>query len=169
MDQNTENKTDFKDKIINFYYLNKIKLIIFTIIIFLSMTSIAFLKNYYVKKNIFIAEKYIEAGLYLVSDNKEKAREVYDEIILSKNKFYSVLALNNILEKELVSDRAKIDEYFDILEKMNLSKDNTELVNLKKALYLIKNGHFERGNELLEKLIKNNSKLKPLITEILEK
>ena len=52
---------------------------------------------------------------------------------------------------------------------MNLSKDNTELVNLKKALYLIKNGNSDKGNELLEKLIKNNSKLKPLIAEILEK
>ncbi len=169
MDQNTENKPDFKNKLINLYHLNKIKVIITIIILILSMISIVFLKNYYVKKNIYIAEKYIEAGLYLASDKKEKAREVYDEIILSKNKFYSVLALNNVLEKELVSDRAKINEYFDILEKMNLSKDNTELVNLKKALYLIKNGNSDKGNELLEKLIKNNSKLKPLIAEILEK
>ena len=38
---------------------------------------------------------------------KETAAKYYEEIILSKNKFYSVLALNAILEKELIKDKKR--------------------------------------------------------------
>ena len=38
----------------------------------------------------------------------EKSKIIYEEIILSKNQFYSILALNNILEKKLETDKNKI-------------------------------------------------------------
>ena len=37
---------------------------------------------------------------------------LFEEIILSKNKFYSILALNTILEKKLEKDKNKIIKIF---------------------------------------------------------
>ena len=48
---------------------------------------------------------------------KETAQKIYEEIIISKNKFYSILSLNSIIEQNLIFDRDKILEYFEILEK----------------------------------------------------
>ena len=59
------------------------------------------------KKNILISEKYTKAQLLLSKNKKEAATKHYEEIIFSKNKFYSVLALNTILEKELIKDKKK--------------------------------------------------------------
>ena len=39
------------------------------------------------KNNKLISEKYVQAGLYLASNDKEKAKDYYNDIILSKNKF----------------------------------------------------------------------------------
>ena len=121
------------------------------------------------KKNNLIAEKYIEAGLHLTSNKKEKSKILYEEIILSKNKFYSILALNNILENNLILDKDIILKYFQIVEATNNSKEYKDLIILKKALYLIKIGNTQNGNLLLNNLISNESKLKFLAEEILIK
>ncbi len=121
------------------------------------------------KKNNLISEKYVEAGLYLTSKNKEKSKNLYDEIILSKNKFYSILALNIILEKDLVLDNDKILSYFKIVEELKLDREQRDLVIFKKALYLIKISNTQEGYNLLKNLIEKNSKLKTLAEEIISK
>ena len=77
-----------------------------------------FLKIKAEKDNNLIAQKYIQAGLSL---NKEKNQSInlYEEIILSKNKFYAILALNTLIEKNLVTDKEKILKYFNIVEKIS--------------------------------------------------
>ena len=112
---------------------------------------------------------YIEANLYLASKNKEKSKLLYEEIILSKNDFYSILALNSILENDLILDKNKILKYFKIIKKLNNSKDLDDLLTFKKALYLIKFSNYEDGSALLEKLIKDKSKYKNLAEEIIVK
>ena len=106
--------------------------------------------------------------MYLASDKKEKSINIFEEIILSNNKFYSVLALNTILEKNLVSDKNKILEYFELVEK-NANKEQKDLVVFKKALYLMKTSDIEKGNTLLKTLIDNDSPLKSLAEEVLIK
>ena len=71
------------------------------------------------------------------------------------------MALNAILEKELVSDKEKILKYFKILTSSKLSQDQIDIINFKKALFLIKVSEKEKGDELLNNLIKiiQNSKL----------
>ena len=91
------------------------------------------------------------------------------KIIYSKNSFYGILALNAILEKELVSDKEKILKYFKILTSSKLSQDQIDIINFKKALFLIKVSEKEKGDELLNNLIKNNSKFKTLAEEIIKK
>ena len=169
MEQNVNHKIEFKEKLITFYNSNKLKLFIclsFLVIIVISMTIFEINNK---KSNDLIAEKYVSASLYLNTDNKEKSIEIYEEIIFSRNNFYSILSLNMILEKNLVPDKDKILNYFKTIEDKNLSDEQIDLIVFKKALYLIKISNIEEGNNLLKNLIDKNSKLKTLAEEILVK
>ena len=169
MEQNINNKTDIKDKLISLYKVHKSKFYLFLIIIVIAAIVLSFLKISNEKRNHLISEKYIQAGQLLSRDKKDKSKSIYEEIIISKNKFYSILALNNILENNLEPDQNKILSYFEIVEKLNISQTQIDLIILKKALYLIKSSRNKDGNELLKNLIITNSKLKPLAEEIINK
>tara|TARA_B100000941_G_C28505648_1_gene557127 strand:+ start:361 stop:867 length:507 start_codon:yes stop_codon:yes gene_type:complete len=168
MDQELDKKIEFIDRIISFFKNNKRKIIILLLIIFLIIFSIIIFKTYEKRKNLLISEKYIQAGIYLNLDKKNDAKKLLDEIISSKNSFYSILSLNLILERELVSDNNKILEYFDLIEKNTKNKSQNDLLILKKALYLIKISQIKEGQSLLKQLVKNNSKYKNIAKEIIE-
>jgi hypothetical protein len=169
MDSNIEKKKTLKDKLIIFYNKNKLKIFLFFIFLFLIIISIFILEQNKNKKNISIAERYIQADLYLSSKNHVNAKKLFHEIILSKNKFYSMLALNAILENDLTTDKNKILEYFAILEKMKFSEENKDIISLKKALYLIKASDAKDGYKLLQTLIEKNSNLKSIAQDIIDK
>ena len=169
MEPNLNNNTDFKDKLISFYNQNKIKIYIFLIILLIVIISITFFKINNDKKNNLIAEKYVKAGLYLTSNNKEIAKKYYDEIILSNNKFYSILALNTIIEKNLETDKEKVLNYFDYVENLVNSAEQNDLIIFKKSLYLIKISQEKEGYKLLNDLISKNSKFKSIAEEIIKK
>ena len=64
----------------------------------------------------------------------------------------------------------EILNYFQIIEKINIPQEQRDLIVFKKALFLIKISNNKKdGNELLENLIKNNSKLNSLAKEVLNK
>ena len=167
MNENLDKKAELKDKFISFSQNNKYKLILLAILILLASISFfsfnIFLKN----KNELISEKYIQAGIHIASENKEKSILLFEEIILSKNKFYSILALNTILEKELILSKEKILYFFDIVENLNITDSQKEILLLKKALYLIKNSDTKEGEDILNQIINNDSKLKPIAEQIL--
>ena len=161
MDQQTENK------LINFFNLHKVKLYI-SIFFFLILVAVVIFKNQNDKeKNIIISEKYVQAGLYLASNEKEKALKIYQDIIESNNKFYSILALNNIIEKSLITNKNEILGHFTVIEKKTASDEIIDLVIFKKALYLIKNSDAQKGKKLLNELVEKNSNFKKLAEEIL--
>tara|TARA_B100000767_G_C19655941_1_gene488895 strand:+ start:29 stop:538 length:510 start_codon:yes stop_codon:yes gene_type:complete len=167
MEQNVNNKIELKDRLISFYNNNKLKIYVFFVTLIIILFSTILFKVNKDKKNILIAEKYIEAGLYLASDKKNQSKNLYEEIILSKNPFYSILALNIILEKNLISDKKIILNYFKILEKIKNSKEQTDLIMFRKALYLIKINNTQEGKEILKNLIEEESALKQLVEEIM--
>ena len=74
MEQNIETKLDLKDKFINFYNSNKLKILIFSIILSIALIMVMSFKYFNKKQNIMIGEKYIKAGLYLSSNKKENAK-----------------------------------------------------------------------------------------------
>ena len=108
MDQNSENKLDFIDKIKNFYLSNKFKIYLLIISFLVVIIFLILLKFYNEKQNSIVAEKYVQAGISLTLENKEAAKLLLEEIIISENNFYSILALNTLIEKNLVTDNAKI-------------------------------------------------------------
>ena len=69
----------------------------------------------------------------------------------------------------MISDKNQILNYFEILIKNRQSKENKDIINFKKALFLIKNSEVKKGNELLNEMIKNNSNLKSLAEEVISK
>ena len=143
------------------------KLLISLSAIFITLLFYIFWNINIDKKNSHISEKYIEAGLKLAQENNTASKQIFEEIILSKNKFYSVLALGSILDNDLEKSKVKILDYFKIVEDISLSKVQKDLLIFKKALYLIKTSEVEKGNELLKKLIEKDSKYKSLAQDFL--
>ena len=169
MEQSLDKKPELKDAIQSFFKNNKKKFFLFIPIVIAITIALFLWKSNNNKKNILISEKYTKAQLLLSKNEKEAATKYYEEIIFSKNKFYSVLALNAILEKELIKDKKKIIEFFNIIENLPDKEANTDLIHFKKALYLLKDSKSDEANKLLIRLIEKESSLKIIAQEILKK
>ena len=154
------------EKIENFLQKNKnILLIILTLIIFV-LIGVGYLNYYQKSKNEKVSEKFIQAGIYLSLNQQEKSKKIYEEIIISKNKFYSLLALNNIIDNDLEQNNEEVLELFNIVENTKIEKEQKNLVKLKKALYLIKISKDSEGKKLLNEIISDNSIWKETASEI---
>ena len=167
MDQSLDNK-DLKTKLISIFKKNKIKILILIFLVFICFFLYLFIAESAKKKNISISEKYIAAGILLSKGENEKAKKYLEEIISSGNGIYTLLALNSILEKNLILDKKKIIDIFSKLENKNLSDEQLDLVLFKKALYLSKLND-NSSKEIFINLIKKNSKIKNLAEEIISK
>ncbi len=168
MSESLEKKKDLRDRIILYLKGNKRKILLSIASVLLIIFSIISFNIYKLNKNELISEKFIQAKLLLQNENKSEANKILEEIIFSKNKFYSILALNTILERNLIEDRVKIIEYFKLLEKMNIEEEQRDIIVLKKALYLIKHSDKEKGYEILKEISNSDSPIKFLAKEILD-
>ncbi len=168
MENEIENKSGLTQRILSLIIERKkilISIFISIILLFLGLKIFDYFKEI---QNKEISEKYIKAGIYLSSNKKEQSLKIYREIINSKNKFYSILALNNIIENNLESDNNKILELFSSAEKIKIKKEQKNLLKLKKALYLFKISNIEEGNKLLNQIIADNSKWKNIASELIK-
>ena len=160
-----------KEKLIhqskNFYKNNKLKIFsTIIILIVVAVTSIV-LKINNKNKNTLTSEKYIQAEILLTSGKTNEAKIIYEEIINRKNNFYSVLSLNRIIENNLEKNEEKILDYFRIVESLSHSKDQDDLLILKKGLFLIKSSKITEGKKLLKKIVESNSNYKSLAVDLL--
>ncbi len=161
-----EEKIDFFERVENSVKKNKnILLTILTLTIFI-VIGVNYLNYYQKSKNEKISEKFVQAGIYLSLDKKEESKNIYEEIIISKNKFYSLLALNNIIDNDLEKNNEEVLKLFDIVENTKIDKEQKNLVKLKKALYLIKISKDVEGKKLLNEIISDNSIWKETASEI---
>ena len=161
-------KTKIIERIKNILIERKKILVSILIIIFFSLLGFQFLSYYEEVKNREISEKYIKAGIQLTTNNREQSKKIFVEIINSKNKFYSILALNNIIENDLEKNSDEVLKLFNLVEKTKIDKDQKELVKLKKALYLFKISKIDEGNSLLKQIIANDSKWKNIALELIK-
>ena len=167
MEQNLNNNTEIKARLINFYKENKIKVQIILISTILIIFLITFLEINKEKKNNLISEQYINAGIFYTKNEKDKAKKIYEDILKTNHSFYTTLALNNLLEKNLEANKNKVLEYFDIVEKLQKNEEQKDILKFKKALYLLKNLENEKAKKLLNELIDNDSKIKKIAEEAL--
>ena len=157
MENEIADKSNLIEKISSIVKKKK-KLLLLTLFIIIAFLSVMIFLNYHQDhQNEKISEKYIKAGIYLSSKDKEKSKSIYKEIIFSENKFYSILSLNNIIENDLEEDSGKILNFFKIVENIKTDKEKRNLIKLKKALYLMKISKESEGKKLLKEIIKDNS------------
>ena len=168
MDQHTDKDLEFTEKLKLFFKEQKFKIILISCTCVLISIIFLTMKIFQERENILISEKFIKANIFLSTQNEDKSKELYEEIIKSKNKFYSILALNTIIEKELENDENIIINYFDILQDLSIPRDQRDLLIFKKALYLIQISKTKEGKDLLKKLSSSNSYLKNIADQILE-
>ena len=166
MEQNLDKTNNLQEKFNSIMKKNKIKIFFLIATVILFIISFFLIKENKKKNNILISENYFKATILLSEGKNLEAKNNLEKVILSKNKIYSLLALNLILEKNLESDNNIVLSHFNLLEKFNFSKDMNDLIIFKKALFLIKSNEKEAGNEILNNLIKENSSLKSLAQEI---
>ena len=168
MENELENKSGLIQKIINLLIeRKKIFISTITLIIFL-LAGLKIFDYYKETQNKKISEMYIKAGLYLSSNKKDQSKEIYIEIINSKNKFYSILALNNIIENDLEEKSEKVLKLFNLVENIKTEKEQRNLIKLKKSLYLFKISKFNEGNVLLKQIIADDSKWKNIALELIK-
>ena len=169
MEENIEKKQELKSRFIHFFDKNKFKFFILISLIVIAIFALSLFQINVKKKNSLIAEKYIQAGIYLANKKNADATLIFEEIIESKNKFYSILSLNTILEKKLLTDKKKILILFKKIEKIKTTQEQRDLIKFKKALFLINNSEFEEGKKLLQEIVDSKSGLKFLAEEIISK
>ena len=169
MENEIVDRLNLTQKITNLIKKYKKLLFVIFLIVIITLSTIIFLNYYQKNKNERISEKYIIAGIYLSSEKKEDSKLLYKEIILSKNKFYSILALNKILENNLEQNKDEVLNFFEIIEDIKNDKEQKNLIKFKKALYLIKISKEIEGEELLRQIIEDNSIWKNAAIKISEK
>ena len=125
-----------KEKVKNFFLKNKIILISLISLIILSLVIYFGYGEYSKKKKIEISDFYNSTTMYYSYQNKEDTVSKLIKIINKKDPTYSPLSLYFIIDNNLVSDRSKINELFDILIKeISLDKEIKNLIIYKKALF----------------------------------
>tara|TARA_X000001036_G_C20660900_1_gene798906 strand:+ start:476 stop:979 length:504 start_codon:yes stop_codon:yes gene_type:complete len=161
-----EEKIDFLERVENFFKKNKNYFLIIITLVVLLLIGMNYLSYYKKTKNEEISEKFVRAGIQLSLKKNEKSKAIYKEIIMSKNKFYSLLALNSIIDNNLEENTEEVLKLFNIVAEIKTEKEQRNLIKLKKALYLIKISQDNKGKELLNEIISDNSVWKEMASEI---
>ena len=76
--------------------------------------------------------------------------------------------MNSIIENNLEPNSSEVLKLFDIIEKIRITKNQKNLVKLKKALYLMKHSKSNEGEKLLKEIISSNSAWKKIALEALK-
>ncbi len=142
------NSNTRNEKIKNFFLNNKKKILIFLIIIFIILISFFVYKEFKNKQMIEISNSYNSVIIdFSKNNNKEIAAKNLIDIIKKKDKTYSPLSLYFIIDNNLIIERKKINELFEILiNKTSLDNEIKNLIIYKKALY---NADLSSEDELL--------------------
>ena len=130
------NSNTRNERVRNFFVKNKSKIILILLAIIIVLIAAYSFDKYKTNQKIEISNKFNSTTLMHSDKNKERTIKNLVEIINKKDPTYSPLSLYFILDKKLISDRVKINEYFDLLiENTLLDKEINNLVIYKKALF----------------------------------
>ena len=130
------NSNTRNERVRNFFVKNKSKIILILLAIIIILIAAYSFDKYKTNQKIEISNKFNSTTLMHSDKNKERTIKNLVEIVNKKDPTYSPLSLYFILDKKLISDRVKINEYFDLLiENTLLDKEINNLVIYKKALF----------------------------------
>ena len=140
----TENK---KTKLINFFINNKKKIISGIIILILIIFGYFILGEIKKKNKIKIADRYNNSKINFNANNHSNVETEMVEIVKSKDKTYSPLALYFLMDNNIINSKEKVNNLFDIvINDIKLENEIKNLIIYKKGLY---NSEFVSENDLL--------------------
>ena len=166
MENKIDNSVNYINKFKNIYNKRKKTFLLILVLAIIALIGLNIVNIYKINSNKKIAEKYIQAGLLLASKNNVKAKTLYREIIYSKNKFYSQLSLNTMIENKLEKNENEVLKLFEAVQQINLKREEKNLIKLKKALFLIKISKDIKGKQLLKEIVEDNSTWSSIALEI---
>ena len=130
------NQNTRKEKFKNFILNNKKILIGLFSITILATISIFIFLELKTKNQLKIASKYNEITQLYGNNNDKKISEDLINIINEKDKTYSPLALNFLIDNKIINNRDQINSFFDlIINEIKLENEIKNLIIYKKALY----------------------------------
>ena len=130
------NQNTRREKFKNFIIKNKKILVMSVSSIIIIILLLVFYSEIKFKNQIKLGNKYNEIILSYEKTNNQNSEEELIDIIQKKDPTYSPLALNFIIDNEIVNDKIKVNELFDIIiEKTNIENEIKNLIIYKKALY----------------------------------
>jgi len=128
---NTRNK-----KIKDFFINNKKNLIIVISIIILLLIGYFAFDETKKRAKIKLANEYNRVTMFFNEDKKEKAIEELVGIINKQDDTYSPLALYFLIDNDLIDNKDKINNLFDVLiNEIHFENEIKNLIIYKKALY----------------------------------
>ena len=146
------------EKIKNFFIQNKKKIISLLGVIVILLIGYFALGEYQDRKKIKISDSFNTTTINYSESNKEKTAKELIQIINEKNSTYSPLSLYFIIDNELISEKNKINELFDvIIYETSLDKEIKNLNIYKKALYNADDSNESDLLDILNPLIKSES------------
>ena len=152
------NKETRNEKIKNFFIKNKKKIIISISVIILAIFGYFIYEDFNKKSKIKLANRYNIVKMNFISGNKAMVVNELLSIVHAKDRTYSPLALYFLIDNNIIDDKNKINELFDIvINETSLEKEIKNLLIYKKALF---NSDFESENNLLtilKPIINSNS------------
>ena len=142
------NSNTRNEKIKNFLFQNKKKIIIFVIFFILILLSYFGYNEFKNQKKVEISDLYNSVVINYPKQKKNITKDNLIKIINKKDPTYSPLSLYFLIDNELILEREKVNELFDILiEKTSLDYEIKNLIIYKKALF---NSDYIEENELLK-------------------
>ena len=130
------NSNTRNEKIKNFFINNKKKLIIFLLIIILFLIGFFGYNEFKDNQKIKLSNLYNSTIINYSDENKALTTDKLVDIINKEDPTYSPLSLYFIIDNNLIKDKKKINDLFDILiKKISLEKEIKNLIIYKKALF----------------------------------
>jgi len=130
------NQNTRREKFKNFIIKNKKILVMSVSSIIIIILLLVFYSEIKFKNQIKLGNKYNEIVLSYEKTNNQNSEEELIDIIQKKDPTYSPLALNFIIDNEIVNDKIKVNELFDIIiKKTDIENEIKNLIIYKKALY----------------------------------
>ena len=142
------------EKIKSFFLRNKKKLIVSLFIVIISLIGYFGFKEFKKNQKIELSNFFNSTVIEYSTNNKETTTNKLIDIVKKKDPTYSPLSLYFIIDNDLILDKEKVNDLFNILiDKTPLEKEIKNLIIYKKALF---NSDTSEENVLI-------NTLKPLI------
>jgi hypothetical protein len=146
------------ERVKNFFLKNKSKIISAAIVLIIIIICVFSYDRYTITKKKEISDKFNSIVIDYSEKTKDKTTTSLIKILNKKDPTYSPLSLYFIIDNNLVSDRDRVNSFFDIL--INATSLENEIKNLiiyKKALYNADNAQESDLLNILNPLINSKS------------